>query len=30
MNNRDSLYYFLSLAAGAIMIGWLLFVTFAQ
>jgi hypothetical protein len=26
--NHDSLYYFLSLAAGTIMIGWLLFVTF--
>jgi hypothetical protein len=28
--NHDSLYYLLSLAAGTIMIGWLLFVTFAQ
>jgi hypothetical protein len=28
--NPDSLYYFLSLAAGTILIGWLLFVTFAQ
>jgi hypothetical protein len=26
----DSLYYFLSLAAGTILIGWLLFVMFAQ
>jgi hypothetical protein len=28
--NPDSLYYFLSLAAGTILIGWLLFVMFAQ
>jgi hypothetical protein len=28
--NHDSLYYFLSLAAGTIMIGWLLFVTLAE
>jgi hypothetical protein len=27
---RDSLYYLLSLASGALVIGWLLFVTFAQ
>jgi hypothetical protein len=26
----DSLYYLFSLASGAIMIGWLLFVTLAQ
>jgi hypothetical protein len=28
--NPDSLYYFLSLAAGTIVIGWLLFVMIAE